>query len=140
MDERKVIEWDNGLLPGGRRPKLWLICEGRISRFGGIAIPKVCALAAEPGYTKNGKWSKTTFSLIINPARTVPCHLVAPLHGKTWPFISLTGALASLNERVQTELPGAPAVSEQEFREAMMVDYPRTLEAWDEAKVASDDL
>src|SRR3990167_3989080 len=72
-------KWNNGLLPGGRHPRLYLIRGDDFFKFRGENIPGVCAVDTAI-YHKNGKWSSTMFSLTLAPGVRA-LELVSPLHG-----------------------------------------------------------
>lgn len=75
------MEFNDGLCPGGRRPRLYLIVGAVAHKFTGSAIAGVCAIAGE-SFHKNGKWSNTTYQLELAPG-VRPIQMLSPLHG-TW--------------------------------------------------------
>jgi len=76
-----MYEYNDGLLPAGRRPRLYLAKGGEVRKFTGENIPGFCAIAASR-YRKNGKWSNTTYQLDLAPGIRA-LHFVSPMHG-TW--------------------------------------------------------
>jgi hypothetical protein len=75
------MEYNDGLCPGGRRPRLYLIVGQVAHKFKGVQIPGVCAIAGEK-FDKNGKWSNTTYQIELKDG-VRPIYLLSPLHG-TW--------------------------------------------------------
>jgi len=76
-----TLKWNDGLLPAGRYPRLYLTKAGEACKFVGKNIPGFVAIAAAD-YQKSGKWSNTTYTLLLAPGvRAV--ELVSPMHG-TW--------------------------------------------------------
>ena len=74
-----MYNYNEGLLPAGRRPRLYLAKGGEIVKFAGANIPPFFPIATEK-YEKSGKWSNTTYQLDLVPGvRTL--HLVSPMHG-----------------------------------------------------------
>jgi hypothetical protein len=73
--------FNNGLHNGNRTPRLWLAKGIAVAKFEGEAIPGFCAIAGAD-YTKNGKWSHTTYRLALAPGIR-PLYFLAPMHG-TW--------------------------------------------------------
>jgi hypothetical protein len=134
----KQLTFNDGLCPGGRRPKLWLVKGGGIFTFHGETIPGV-VVVTNSSYHRNGKWSSTTYVLAYGD-NTVAFDLLAPLHGRTWPQASLAEALAYVNSQVEIAVPGATPVTEVVFRESIKEDYPDTLRRWDESAAALADL
>lgn len=76
-----MFQYNDGLCPGGRRPRLYLAKGGEVRKFAGENIPGFCAIAAQK-YEKNGKWSSTTYQLELAPG-VRPLEFLSPLHG-TW--------------------------------------------------------
>lgn len=74
-------KWNDGLLPAGRRPRLYLAKGGEAVKFTGENIAGFCAVAAQK-YEKNGKWSNTTYTLDLAPGVRA-LEFVSPMHG-TW--------------------------------------------------------
>jgi len=73
--------YNDGLCPGGRKPRLYLAKAGEVRKFTGENISGFCAIATS-SYNKNGKWSCTEYT--INLATGVrPLYFLSPLHG-TW--------------------------------------------------------
>src|SRR3990167_7987033 len=81
--ERWIMEykWNDGLLPGGRTPRLYLARGGEAVKFLGENIPGICEIAAAI-YDKNVKWSctRTRFTLLLAPGVRA-LKMVSPLHG-----------------------------------------------------------
>ena len=78
MQEFKFID---GVHNGKPTPSLWLAKGIAVVKFEGSTISGFCAIAGED-YTKNGKWSNTTYRLVLAPG-VRPLYFLAPLHG-TW--------------------------------------------------------
>jgi len=76
-----MYEYNNGLEPAGRTPRLYLAKGGEVRKFMGQNIPDFCAVAASR-YQKNGKWSNTTYQLDLAPG-VRPLYFLSPMHG-TW--------------------------------------------------------
>lgn len=76
-----TFEYNDGLCPGGRRPRLYLAKGSQVFKFVGMAISNVCAIAAQE-YKKNGKWSNTTYKLEM-AVGVRPLYFLSPMHG-TW--------------------------------------------------------
>lgn len=64
MGQKKVIEYNDGLLPRSLRPNLYLVQDGLAYRFDGQSISGVCAVMAQT-YEKAGKWSNTTYRIML---------------------------------------------------------------------------
>jgi hypothetical protein len=77
-----MYEYNNGMLPGGRTPELWIVLNGTIHIFAGEHILGVAAITSSR-FEKNGKWSNTTYQLELAPT-AVPCLLLADLHCRVW--------------------------------------------------------
>jgi len=60
------ITYNNGLRHGGIYPRLYLVLDDQIHKFRGLAIDGVCVVAGEK-FEKNGKWSNTTYRLLLAP-------------------------------------------------------------------------
>lgn len=74
-------KYNDGLCPGGRRPRLYLAKGGDVRKFIGEHIPEFCAVATAK-YQKNGKWSNTDYTLDLAPGVRM-LKFLSPLHG-TW--------------------------------------------------------
>lgn len=68
-------------------------------------------------YEKSGKWSNTTFGLELAES-AVPCYMLAPMHGRTWPENDRGVAY----ERFMREFK--VALSFEAFDAALLRDYP----------------
>ncbi len=75
----KMYEYNDGLLPGSRHPRLYLAKAGKAIKFTGENIPEYCAIASAQ-YEKRGKWSNTTYLLALAPG-VRPIKFVSPMHG-----------------------------------------------------------
>jgi hypothetical protein len=73
--------YNDGLLAGGRRPRLYLAKGLEARKFTGESLPGYCAVVTAE-YRQSGKWSNTTYQLRLAPG-VRPLHFVSPLHG-TW--------------------------------------------------------
>lgn len=76
-----MYEYNDGLRPGGRRPRLYLAKGGEVQKFTGSNIEGFCAVATSQ-YSKSGKWSSTTYQLDLAPG-VRPLYFLSRLHG-TW--------------------------------------------------------
>lgn len=73
--------YDDGLHPGNRRPRLWFARGNEVLFFTGSTVKGWYAISSE-NYIKNGKWSKTEYVLLLGEGvRAI--ELLSPLHG-TW--------------------------------------------------------
>lgn len=61
-----TLEWNDGIGSRGRKAWLLLIKSGKVIRFTGENIPGVVAIVGSD-YSKNGKWSNTTYRLELAP-------------------------------------------------------------------------
>lgn len=61
-----MVTWNNRIGHRGRSPHLWLRKAQRMYKFFGESIPDVCVVVGED-YTKEGKWSHTTYRLELAP-------------------------------------------------------------------------
>jgi hypothetical protein len=123
-----AFEYNDGLYPGGRKPTLFLVAkDGSVHVFNGRAIPAVANVEGER-FTKNGKWSNTTYRLRV--ASAVPVHLLAPLHGKVWDAEGTWGAGWA------AWLSLVPHTDRKSWEAAVRATYPGTAARWDAAAVA----
>lgn len=76
-----MYSYNDGLLPAGRWPRLYLAKGSEVVKFAGANIPGFCAIVTQ-SHEKNGKWSNTTYQLDLAPG-VRPLHFVSPMHG-TW--------------------------------------------------------
>jgi hypothetical protein len=113
LDDCDLFEWSDGLEAGGRRPRLYLVKAGQATKFTGQNIPGLVALAAVERM-EAGKWSHTTYRLLLAPGVEPLCFL-SPLHGH-WGqhFTSLGEAAAHLRLPVE------------EARRIIAAEYPVT--------------
>jgi hypothetical protein len=111
-------EYDDGLCPGGRRPRLYLAKGGQVQKFAGKNIPGFCAVVTEV-HTPDGKWSRTRYVLELAPG-VRPLHFLSPLHGTWGETFESWGAVAEF-----LSLP--IEVAQQIVRD----EYPRTAERLD---------
>lgn len=116
-----MYEFNDGLLPAGRRPRLYLAKGGVARKFAGSNIPGFCAIAAQE-HEKNGKWSNTTYHLMLAPGVRA-LHFVSPMHG-VW-----GDNLASWGEVAQKL--GLPV---EEAQRIVRAEYPRTGERLDKVE------
>src|SRR3989344_3705537 len=61
-----MYEYNEGLRPAGRNPRLYLAKGSEVRKFTGENIPGFSAVASSR-YEKRGKWSNTTFQLDLAP-------------------------------------------------------------------------
>jgi hypothetical protein len=73
------ITWNDGLLPGRRRPRLWIVKGEDARKFKGSDIEGFCFIKSYE-YKKNGDWSNTTYKIALYPG-TKALPLCSPLHG-----------------------------------------------------------
>lgn len=57
------ISWNDGITSRSRLPMLILYTKNHVYEFNGESIPNICTIIGTPDYTKNGKWSSTTYQL-----------------------------------------------------------------------------
>lgn len=75
----ELYVYNDGLHHGGRRPRLWL-AKGDVARkFTGDDVPGF-AVVASHAFTAKGKWSNTTYRLLLAPG-VRPVYMLSPLHG-----------------------------------------------------------
>lgn len=75
----ETVEFNDGLRPAGRRPRLILIKGAEVQKFHGEPIVGWCAIQAN-SYVPEGKWSRTYWTLVLAPGvRAV--ELLSPMHG-----------------------------------------------------------
>lgn len=80
MSNATTFKFNNGLMSGGREPRLWFVKGGQAVKFVGQNIKGYCVVASEK-FNKNGKWSNTDYSLLLSPGvRAI--YLCAELHQK----------------------------------------------------------
>jgi len=110
-----LYTFNDGRCSGGRRPRLWLAKngDGIAKKFTGGDVPGF-AIVASHEYTPAGKWSNTTYRLLLSPGVT-PVYMISPLHG-IWgqDFLSWGEAAAELG------------VSEAIARQIVAAEYPDT--------------
>lgn len=75
------VNYNDGRLPGGRRPRLYLARGGQVLKFTGENIPGHCAITMAQ-YEQNGKWSNTTYRIELAPGVRA-LEFLSPMHG-TW--------------------------------------------------------
>jgi hypothetical protein len=114
-------EYNDGLRPGGRRPRLYLAKGGQVQRFNGKDIPGFCVITSEV-YSKEGKWSNTTYVLDLAPG-VRPIYFLSPLHGTWGEHFESWGAVA--------EFLGLPI---EVARQVVRDEYPRTAERLDQVE------
>ncbi|MCX6737008.1 MAG: hypothetical protein NTW73_02930 [Candidatus Parcubacteria bacterium] len=76
-----MYQYCDKLAPAGRYPCLYLAKGGEVKKFKGENISDFCCIATEQ-YSKNGKWSSTTYQLELSPG-VRPLYFLSPMHG-TW--------------------------------------------------------
>lgn len=108
-----IYTYNDGRQPGGRRPRLWLAKGGVARKFTGDDVPGF-AIVASHEFTANGKWSNTTYRLLL-AAGVTPVYMISPLHG-IWgqDFLSWGEAAAELG------------ISEALARQIVASEYPDT--------------
>jgi len=117
----KVYQYNDGKQPGGRRPRLYLARGADVVRFDGQGIPGFCTIQREH-YTPNGKWSNTTYELLLAPG-VRPLYFLSPLHGLWGEEFATWGQVAA-----ELGLPVDVA------REIVRAEYPKTAERLDQVE------
>lgn len=114
-------KYNDGLRPGGRRPRLYLARGSEVVKFAGKSIPGFCTVATEK-YEKAGKWSNTDYVLLLEKG-VRPLFFLSPLHG-TW------------GEEFGTWLEVADALGlpVEKAKEIVAAEYPRTAQRLDEVE------
>ncbi len=115
------MKYNDGLCPGGRRPRLYLAKGGQVMKFVGENIPGFCAIAAQE-YAKNGKWSNVVFDLTLAPG-VRGLEFLSPMHGCWGDDLSSWGEVM---ERLALPLEAAQQI--------VRAEYPRTAERLDNAE------
>lgn len=110
-----TYKYNNGLCPGGRRPRLYLVKGNAILKFKGSSIPGFCAIATAK-YEKNGKWCSTTYQLELAPGVRA-LYFLSPMHG-TW------GDTKSSWGEIAQEL----GLSIESAKALISEEYPKTAE------------
>lgn len=113
-----IYTFNDGLLPGSRRPRLYLAKAGEAVKFEGSSIDGYCQVVKSI-YIKAGKWSNNDYELTLAPG-VRPIRLYSPLHG-LW-----GDDLASWGEVVGTL--GLPIAT---CRAIVTAEYPKTAERLD---------
>jgi hypothetical protein len=118
-----TYEYNNGLCPAGRRPRLWLTTPDKSGaiKFIGENIPNIAVIATAV-YEKCGRWSNTTYGLELAPG-VRPLYLLSPMHGR-W-----GDDLASWGEVI--EKLGVPVAL---ARDIIRAEYPSTADRLDEVE------
>lgn len=111
--------FNDGLQRGGRTPKLYLAKNGKAEKFVGQNLPGLCVISTHK-YTKDGKWSNTTYTLLLAPG-VQAIEFLSPLNG-TW-----GQDIASWQQAC--ERLGLPLV---ECQRVVRQEYPRTAQKLDE--------
>jgi hypothetical protein len=112
-------QYNDGLHNGGRTPRLYLAKGGQAVRFSGQAIDGYCAIGSS-SYTKDGKWSRTQYTLLLAPG-VRPLYFLSALHGIWGDWFASWGEVA-------TDL-GLPVEAAQAIVRA---EYARTADRLDE--------
>ena len=132
----KLIEkkWNDGLEVGGRRPKLFVIDpHGKITLFRGENIEKILVIVGED-YTKNGKWSCSTFHFLVGEG-VVAVGWLSNLHQNVLNGLRTWGdAIASLEKIIHRRIDVGS------FRVAIQQAWPETFNLLDERQKAINSL
>lgn len=75
----KTISFNDGMRSGSVTPRLYLVKGLEFRKFEGLSIPGFCAVKTS-NYTKNGKWSNTSYEIVLPPA-VKEFHMCSPMHG-----------------------------------------------------------
>ena len=59
------INWSDGMASRSRHSKLILYARNRAWDFTGSSIEGVCVIVGTPAYNKNGKWSSTSYTIVL---------------------------------------------------------------------------
>lgn len=104
MKIMKVLQWNDGLLNGGRRPHLMVIDprDGSVVEFLGENIPQLLAITSSD-YQQNGKWSNTTFRFRLGTG-VVAVAMNTRLHEKS---LDCFPSWEAVIEAVREEAPAA---------------------------------
>jgi len=78
--EPTVYQYNDGRLPGGRHPRLYLAKGAEVVKFNGADIPGWCIIQKDE-YSQCGKWSNHDYELLLAPG-VRPIEMVSPLHGR----------------------------------------------------------
>lgn len=73
--------YNDGLLPSGRRPRLYLVKGNHVRKFNGEDIYEWCRIVSAR-HKNSGEWLNTIYKLDLEPC-VRPLHFVPPMHG-TW--------------------------------------------------------
>lgn len=133
-----TMEWNNGMGHRGRLPWLLLVKDGIVTPFAGVTIPELVVVRGT-SFSKNGKWSATTYRLEIGQG-------VRAMAGKDgWETGRFSEGLAALTHRpVDTwgDVAAALGVSVPSAMAFLAAWRPRAalaLTAVDDAIAALDD-
>lgn len=128
-----ITRWSNRQGSRDRQAVAIIVTEdGAAVPFVGSAIPGVCAVARE-GYTKNGKWSYTTFAVSHRPTTAFVSWSEDWDTGEVWPQTSWEAGFAWLAAK-------APGLSMAGFDRAIRAHWPKTAGRWDAAAKAVDEF
>ena len=122
-----TYDFNDGLRPGRRRPRLYLARGGEVRKFTGDVLPGFCAIVTS-WFTKNGDWSNTQYKIALAPGvRAI--EFMSPLHGTWGDDVPSWGAAAEwLQLPVET------------VREIVRAEYPRTAERLDQLEAFAADV
>jgi len=107
-----MYDYNDGLLPAGRWPRLYLAKGAEVMKFAGSNIPGFCAIATSR-YQKNGKWSNMTYQLDLVPGVRA-LYFVSPMHG-TWG--DNLGSWGEVAEKLGLPVDVAQAIIRGEYKE-----------------------
>ena len=128
-----ITRWSNRQGSRDRQAVAIIVTEdGNAVPFVGSAIPGVCAVARE-GYTKQGKWSYTTFAITHRPTTAFVSWSEDWDTGEVWPQTSWEAGFAWLAAK-------APGLSMAGFDRAIRAHWPKTAARWDTAAKAVDEF
>jgi hypothetical protein len=121
--------WNNK--QGSRDSRAWCLLvtlSGSVHKFTGDSIPGVCS-AVVADYTKDGKWSNSTFEITHHDTTIVVSFMDDWGTGKAFPQVSWEAGFFWLAVK-------APMLSKELFEGFIRESFPKTAAAWDESRVA----
>jgi|GEM_PF-2218288 hypothetical protein len=125
--------WNNGMGSRSRQSLAVLVTEdGNVHQFTGMGISGVCG-STELNYTKNGKWSSSTFEVLHRDSTSFVGWSEDWSTGQAFPQASWDAGFAWLAGR-------APGVSLAGFDKFIRERFPKTAERWDDRRRAESEF